>query len=389
MKNETDIIIGEYQTGFRSGRGIVDQIFALREIQAESFEHRKKIYVLFIDFKQAYDKMKREQLIRALKEMNFTDKIISMINLTLQRAEIRRKNQGKSIGKVQCRDWTEPRRSFITTLFKLALEKVIRQANINRGGLVYHKKHQCITYADDMAFITRSEKKMQELVKKLDTAAKMMGLEINEAKTKYMTWTEKEFCQGRYLEIKTDDGKQYNFEEVDRFKYLGPIFERQPGNAKPVYFRNPSKCEFKPWGHVKASTNPGDTVQEKMQRSLEQQMAIKFCVKLEKTAAETIPMLKKTFGVDCLSGRQIFRWHKALAEGREDVNDRNRAGRPSTSSSDDNVKRVPDLLNTDRRLSVRLISETLDITKTIVHEIVAYPKLVVQALLSGLLEIGR
>ncbi|KAJ8937898.1 hypothetical protein NQ318_001671 [Aromia moschata] len=108
-----------------------------------------------------------------------------------------------------------------------------------------------------------------------------------------------------------------------------------------------------------------------MQCSLEQRMAIKFCVKLEKSAAETIPMLKKAFGVDCLSDRQIFRWHKAFAEGREDVNDDNRAGRPSTSSSDDNVKRVRDLLNTDRRLSVRLISETLDITKTFVHEIVS------------------
>ncbi|KAJ8960994.1 hypothetical protein NQ318_020298 [Aromia moschata] len=52
-----------------------------------------------------------------------------------------------------------------------------------------------------------------------------------------------------------------------------------------------------------------------MQRSLEQRMAIKFCVKLEKSVAETIPMLKKAFGVDCLSDRQIFRWHKAFAEG--------------------------------------------------------------------------
>ncbi|KAJ8958018.1 hypothetical protein NQ318_002022 [Aromia moschata] len=108
-----------------------------------------------------------------------------------------------------------------------------------------------------------------------------------------------------------------------------------------------------------------------MQRSLEQRMAIKFCVKLEKSAAETIPMLKKAFGVDCLSDRQIFRWQKAFAENQEDVNDENRAGRPSTSSSDDNVKCVRDLLNTDRRLSVRLISEKLDITKTIVHEIVS------------------
>ncbi|KAJ8962832.1 hypothetical protein NQ318_001232 [Aromia moschata] len=80
---------------------------------------------------------------------------------------------------------------------------------------------------------------------------------------------------------------------------------------------------------------------------------------------------KKAFGVDCLSERQIFRWHKAFAEGREGVNDENRAGRPSTSSTDDNVKRMHDLLNTDRRLSVRLTSETLDIMKTIVHEIVS------------------
>ncbi|KAJ8958260.1 hypothetical protein NQ318_017404 [Aromia moschata] len=50
-----------------------------------------------------------------------------------------------------------------------------------------------------------------------------------------------------------------------------------------------------------------DPVQEKMQRSLEQRMAIKFCVKLEKSAAETILMLKKAFGVDCLSGRLISR----------------------------------------------------------------------------------
>ncbi|KAJ8938940.1 hypothetical protein NQ318_014557 [Aromia moschata] len=59
-----------------------------------------------------------------------------------------------------------------------------------------------------------------------------------------------------------------------------------------------------------------------MQRSLERRVAIKFCVKLEKSAAETIPMLKKAFGVDCLSDRQIFRWNKAFAEGREDCQQR-------------------------------------------------------------------
>ncbi|KAJ8950110.1 hypothetical protein NQ318_017835, partial [Aromia moschata] len=98
-----------------------------------------------------------------------------------------------------------------------------------------------------------------------------------------------------------------------------------------------------------------------MQRSLEQRMVIKFCVKLEKSAAETIPMLKKAFGVDCLSDRQIFRWHKPLAEGRKDANGKNRAAR---TALDGHQPPVPTTI-------VRLISETLDITKTIVHEIVS------------------
>ncbi|KAJ8938485.1 hypothetical protein NQ318_007121, partial [Aromia moschata] len=51
--------------------------------------------------------------------------------------------------------------------------------------------------------------------------------------TKY---TKEEFCQGRYLKIKTDDGKQYNF-EVGRFKYLGTIFKRQPGASKEINSR--------------------------------------------------------------------------------------------------------------------------------------------------------
>ncbi|XP_014481720.1 PREDICTED: putative uncharacterized protein FLJ37770 [Dinoponera quadriceps] len=99
-------------------------------------------------------------------------------------------------------------------------------------------------------------------------------------------------------------------------------------------------------------------------------MAIKFCVKLGKTAAETLPMIKTAFKENVLPDQQVFRWHKVFLEGREEVDDETRAGRPSTSTTDDNVTRVKELLNTDRRLNVRLLSQLLDIPKTIVHEII-------------------
>lgn len=41
---------------FRHGRIIIDQIFTLKELKAESYEHRLTTLVLFITFKQAYDR---------------------------------------------------------------------------------------------------------------------------------------------------------------------------------------------------------------------------------------------------------------------------------------------------------------------------------------------
>ncbi|XP_023311229.1 putative uncharacterized protein FLJ37770 [Anoplophora glabripennis] len=93
-----------------------------------------------------------------------------------------------------------------------------------------------------------------------------------------------------------------------------------------------------------------------MQRSVEQRIAIKFCVKLGKTAAETIPMIQAAYKEDALSDRQVFRWHKAFLEGRETVDDEVRAGRPSTSTTDDNVTRVcakmvPKVLTDDQKMN--------------------------------------
>ncbi|XP_039314693.1 protein GVQW3-like [Solenopsis invicta] len=107
-----------------------------------------------------------------------------------------------------------------------------------------------------------------------------------------------------------------------------------------------------------------------MDRTVEQRYAIKFCVKLGKSATETLPLIQQAFGSDCLSKSQVFRWHKSFKEGQEEVTDEPRIGRPSTSRIDENVTRVRDCLNFDRRLSLQLIAETLNITKTTVFRIV-------------------
>lgn len=56
------------ENAFRTCRGVMDQIFRLKEIQVES-------NVVFIDFKQAYDYLNRKELFKGLKELGVNDKI--------------------------------------------------------------------------------------------------------------------------------------------------------------------------------------------------------------------------------------------------------------------------------------------------------------------------
>ena len=55
----------------------------------------------------------------------------------------------------------------------------------------------------------------------------------------------------------------------------------------------------------------------------------------------------------------LFEWHRWFKEEREEVEDDQRSGRPSTSRTDENVKRVRQKVRSDRRLTVRLIADEL------------------------------
>ena len=77
-----------------------------------------------------------------------------------------------------------------------------------------------------------------------------------------------------------------------------------------------------------------------MQENIEQSYASKFCVKLNKSATETLASLTEAYGDATPSRTMVFKWHKAFKEGRENVEDDLRSGRPILSINDQNVEVV-------------------------------------------------
>ncbi|XP_046396633.1 histone-lysine N-methyltransferase SETMAR-like [Ischnura elegans] len=107
-----------------------------------------------------------------------------------------------------------------------------------------------------------------------------------------------------------------------------------------------------------------------MQRLIEQRYSVKFCVKLGKNGPETFQMLQQAYKEDAMSRAMVFVCNKRFKEGREDVEDDDRSGRPSTSRNDDNLAKVREVLNSDRRLSIRLIADRVNLNYGTVFQMV-------------------
>lgn len=75
------------------------------------------------------------------------------------------------------------------------------------------------------------------------------------------------------------------------------------------------------------------------------------------------------FGDEAMSRAQVFRWHKEFKNGREGVEDEPRSGRAVEVRIDNNVQRVQALVRQDRRLTIRMLSDELNINRETVRKI--------------------
>ncbi|UYV76701.1 hypothetical protein LAZ67_14001825 [Cordylochernes scorpioides] len=80
-------------------------------------------------------------------------------------------------------------------------------------------------------------------------------------------------------------------------------------------------------------------------------------------------MLTVAYGEATLDRSNVYRWYKMFSEGREDVNDEERAGRPSTSTTDEKINEVEKMIMANCRITAREVAEDLNISNGSCHSI--------------------
>ena len=100
-----------------------------------------------------------------------------------------------------------------------------------------------------------------------------------------------------------------------------------------------------------------------MSEFVEQKSAIKFGLWNEISVAEAFRMLQKAFCDLTMSQKIFYKWYKDFKEGRERVDDLERPGRPSTSTDEQHVNQIKELVHKNRRLTIRDLADTIGISR--------------------------
>jgi len=144
------------------------------------------VHQLFIDFKKAYDLVRREDLYNILIEFGIPMKLVRLKKMCLTET-YSRVWVGRNLSDVfPIRNGLKQGDGLSPLLFNFALEYAIRRVQVNQDSLKLNGTHQLLVYANVVNILGGSIHTVKENAEALIAASKEIGLEINADKTKYM-----------------------------------------------------------------------------------------------------------------------------------------------------------------------------------------------------------
>ena len=234
LKSKAEEIISEEQAGFRPRRSTTEQIFNIRLLIEKHLQHQHDLYHNFIDFKKAFDRVWHEGLWQVLRNYNFDNNLIQVIQAlyTHSSSAVLINNTVGELFKTTI----GVRQGCLLSpvLFNVFLENIMEEAlqefhtSISIGG----RPISNLRFADDIDLMGKSEAELQELTTRLEEVARAYGMEIlSEEKSKILVNSHNQLTPTNI----TMNGQ--TLEEVKDFKYLGSFVSEDGSSTKEIKTR--------------------------------------------------------------------------------------------------------------------------------------------------------
>jgi sorting nexin-29 len=124
----TEAIMGRYCCGFVKGKSTVDHIFTLKQTMEKYYKFDKDLYLVFVDYKQAYESVNRKELWKAMILFGIPQKYVNLVKMCNDKTLLKVHYLQRLSLAFEVNSGLRQEDALSPTLFNLGLEEVIRES---------------------------------------------------------------------------------------------------------------------------------------------------------------------------------------------------------------------------------------------------------------------
>jgi hypothetical protein len=220
------------QAGFRPDRRTSDHVFVLKHLIDKSRLEKKHMFACFVDFRKAYDLVRRDLLMKCLSEIGVRDNMLRAIVSMYWSAPMITKfgrMAGEPFDSTRGVKQGDPLSPLLFGIFFDRVEQWLEERARECGVMLGGKLLKMLLYADDLALLASSPEELQQMLDALSAFCSHYDMEVNVSKTEVVVFGRQRYQGPAQFTFLGRDGVRSPVPRSSEFRYLGCVFHETKG----------------------------------------------------------------------------------------------------------------------------------------------------------------